>query len=335
MTDLMGPTISAGGVTSRPGETRVFQTVDTFFKDCSSPDVEDGTEDQAAWRNQVLAALRALIRGNGQTAVGAVDIVTENNADDAVILKGVQHLIQRGQMLAADDTGTADTIVVALSPAPPEVKKGMQILVKMLADNTGGACTLNLNGIVKNVKSVAGSNPAKGMLVAGQEVKFAYDGTNWQIISVYSEKVSFTPRAVITCAAIASLSRGVYATHNMSLTSSFNLTPVVSTASFTLPNGVYLFVFNGQERTNYVNNTTSVAHIIRMLKNGVQLAYDFESLALQAGQDQTTFPRLVVVDNVISTDVFTMQAQTGSTFAPDFNGASTGDGRLDIIRLGN
>src|SRR5689334_12543063 len=113
--DIVGPANAPNAVTVRPADTRTFGANDTWFKDCTSPTANDGTKIQAGFFNAFTALFRNLIRGNGQT-VGGVDIVTLDNADDNMALKAVQHLIQRGLPgYAADTSGAANTITVALS----------------------------------------------------------------------------------------------------------------------------------------------------------------------------------------------------------------------------
>jgi hypothetical protein len=179
--DLLGPANAPGAVTSRPGDTRAFGTVDTFFKDCSSPLLDDGTEFQAAWYNQVLAVLRALARGNGQTA-GAIDIVTQNNADDNLVLKAVQHLIQRGQPQWAVDTGAANAMVIAPTPAVAEYTPGLRFFIKTAAAPTGPT-TLNASALGNaNVYNNVNQPLSGGEWVAGQIIQVAYDGANFQLV---------------------------------------------------------------------------------------------------------------------------------------------------------
>ena len=80
MTDLLGPASAPNAVTSRPADARVFGADDTWFKGCSGPDVDDGTEIQAEFENSMLAQMRRAIRGMG---------VAENNADDDMLLKAI------------------------------------------------------------------------------------------------------------------------------------------------------------------------------------------------------------------------------------------------------
>lgn len=179
--DLLGPTGTLGGVTTRPTEYRSFGASDTFFQDCSSPDLDDGTEFGAAWFNQAMAVLRSVIRGNGQTAASA-DVVTQDNTDDLVLLKAIQHLIQRGQPKYCEDTSsTAGVITAALSPAPPELKTGMEVSIK--ANNTSGAGTvINLNGL-GNVTVVRPTGAAlnDADIWIGSINTYKYDGTHWQL----------------------------------------------------------------------------------------------------------------------------------------------------------
>ncbi len=67
-TDLLGPASASGAVTIRPGDTRTFGVVDSWFKDCSDAVTDDGTAYEASFFNALLANVRSVVRGNGQTA---------------------------------------------------------------------------------------------------------------------------------------------------------------------------------------------------------------------------------------------------------------------------
>ncbi|MDA9510927.1 hypothetical protein XI09_40990 [Bradyrhizobium sp. CCBAU 11386] len=122
--------------------------------------------------------MRALARGNGQTAA-TVNVVTEDNTDDSLLLKAVQHLLQRGQPNWAIDTGTTNSIVVSCTPAMAEYKAGTSIRVLMLNKPTGPT-VINCNGLgTKNVYN--NSAPLLGNeWQALQVVSMTYDGTQWQ-----------------------------------------------------------------------------------------------------------------------------------------------------------
>jgi len=191
MTDLLGPASASGAVTVRPGENRTFGATDTWFKDCSDPSLDDGTEFGAAFFNAVLANIRALVRGNGQTA-GAVDVVSQDNGDDALWLKAVQHLIQRGLPLYCEDSGTPGHIVASLSPPPAEWKKGMEIHVRINNGNGSNPVDIALNTLpIKAVVNPDGTPLGNSELTVGEMVTLRYDGTNCQLISrVMSDRVN-------------------------------------------------------------------------------------------------------------------------------------------------
>lgn len=174
--DLFGPGITAGGVTTRPTDGRSLGAADTWFRDCTDDVTDDGTEYQAAWFNAFLGMARALARGNGQTAASA-DVVPQSSVDDAILLKAMQYLIQRGQTVYGADTGSADALVVALSPAAPEYKNGMIFWIKKgNAANVTTTPTANVNGLgPKTITRRDGSALAKGDLPANAWLPYAYD----------------------------------------------------------------------------------------------------------------------------------------------------------------
>lgn len=183
--DLLGPTVAAGGVTTRPTETRTFGASDTFFRDCSDAFTDDGTEYQAAFFNAWLANSRALIRGNGQTAAGAVDIVSQDNAADSLFLTAIQQLIQRGLPKAALDTGTAGHVVAAFTPAVVEHKFGLRLSIQIANTNTGDT-DFNPNTIgALPIKRIGGDSLQPGDLRAGgvAELFCMGPGTHYEIVS--------------------------------------------------------------------------------------------------------------------------------------------------------
>jgi hypothetical protein len=180
--DLLGPTIAAGGVTTRPTETRNFGAADTFFRDCSSPTLDDGTEYQAAFFNALLANARTIARGNGQTATSA-DVVPQDNSDDAILWKAFMQLVQRGQPLIAQDTGAVGHIVAAYTPAVVEHKFGLSLRVKVLNTNTG-ATDFAPSGLAPvAVKRIGAADLQPGDLRAGGIAELVFDGAVYQIVS--------------------------------------------------------------------------------------------------------------------------------------------------------
>lgn len=185
--DLLGPTIAAAGVTTRPTETRSFGAADTFFLDCSSPTADDGTEYQASFFNAILANLRSLVRGNGQTAASA-DIVTQDNTDDSLFLKAVNQLIQRGQPNYAVDTGAANALVIAPTPALAEWKAGVRMFIKAAANNSGPATVTSGALPAINVVRRDGSALLDSDIIAASYQEYFCDGTSLRLQSAYGTK---------------------------------------------------------------------------------------------------------------------------------------------------
>lgn len=83
----------------------------------------------------------------------------------------------------ATDTGTANALVVTLSPAPVAYALGQRVSTRALVTNTG-ASTINLNGLgVKTIKQPNGLSLEAGMIRAGQMLDLEYDGTDFQLVT--------------------------------------------------------------------------------------------------------------------------------------------------------
>jgi hypothetical protein len=181
--DIVGPANAPNSTTIRPADTRTFGATDTWAKDCSSPTANDGTKIQAGWLNGWMGQLRNLVRGNGQTAASA-DIVTQDNSDDSMALKAIQHLIQRGLPKYGVDTGAANTLVVSLSPALAEYKAGLVVHVLVNKSSTS-ASTINFNGLgAKSITHVDGAALVADDLVGGELAMLGYDGTKFQKLGI-------------------------------------------------------------------------------------------------------------------------------------------------------
>jgi hypothetical protein len=182
--DLLGFGSNAPNVVvTRPADSRVFSGADTYGKDCSSPGAGDGTGINAGFMNGLLGQLRALIRGNGQTAALA-NIVTEDNSDDTMALRAIQQLIQRGQPSFGFDIGAPNHLVVNLSPPVLEYKVGMRISVGVAHDNTGAA-TINFNGLGNNtiIRKDNTGLQRRDLIGAGIST-FEFDGSNFQLVDM-------------------------------------------------------------------------------------------------------------------------------------------------------
>lgn len=181
MTDILGPADAPNFTTERPADDRTIGATDTWMKDCTAPNNNDGTKLKASLFNSFIANLRALVRGNGNTGGGPA-VVAEDNADD-MLLRGVSHLIQRGQTLYGVAAGTANALTVSLSPALAEYKAGLSLQVKALATNSAAA-TIKVNGLgEKSIVRMDGSPLLVGDSRAGSILPLVYDGTAFQLRS--------------------------------------------------------------------------------------------------------------------------------------------------------
>lgn len=186
MVDVLGPANAPNSVTSRPLEDRSFGPDDTWFKDCSSPAANDGTKLRSSFMNGWLANQRALLRGNGNTGA-ALPVVAEDNSD-VMLLRSVQNLIQRGQVLFGRDTGTLNAVVVTLSPAPAEYKAGMTIRV-LMANVPTGPCVINCNGLGNMPITLGAGLALRGNeWSVGQIVEMTCDGTQFQCIGLVARQ---------------------------------------------------------------------------------------------------------------------------------------------------
>jgi hypothetical protein len=181
--DIVGPSSNAPNVvTTRPAETRVFAVDDTWFKDCTSQAVNDGTKIQAAFLNGLIAQVRKTIRGNGLNGSSQA-IVPEDNTDDNMMLRAIWHLIQRAQPTYADGVGSGNAVTIAPTPACNEYVKGLTFRIKWPADCASGAVTVAASGLPPvNVVRTSGANPIAGDLVKDMIVEVTYDGSRFQIM---------------------------------------------------------------------------------------------------------------------------------------------------------
>ncbi|WP_408591210.1 hypothetical protein [Novosphingobium sp.] len=122
----------------------------------------------------------------GQAGIVALaansDVVAGADTAKAVTSQGVAKAVQGGSYTYAGDSGSANAIVVALTPAPAAYSAGFAVEVRMNATNTG-ATTINVNGLGAKAVQFGGAALVAGQLVAGQIYCMIYDGTNFQLQS--------------------------------------------------------------------------------------------------------------------------------------------------------
>lgn len=167
--DLLGFGNTDNAVTVRPANTITRGTVDTYAQDCSSPDADDGTAWPAQMFNDQLAQFRTALRAAG---------ITLDNGDDmlwrAMNATGVRY---------GEDTGSANSIVVAFSPAPLLAHTVGKLCLVKLANDITGATDITPDGLAaKNLKWPDGTALAAGDGIAGSLLLIAYDGVQYQLL---------------------------------------------------------------------------------------------------------------------------------------------------------
>lgn len=185
MTDILGPANAPNAVTTRPGDTRIFAALDSWFRDCSNDTTDDGTDITANWLNGTTAALRALWRGNGNKIDGVTPVIAETGTDDNGLLSSIRQMIQRAQPSRAIDIGAANAMAVALSPTCVELKDGLTLRIRKTAAPNTTAVTLSVDGIAaKPVVRIDGSPLQSNDLPASANIEVIYDGATSAFVIV-------------------------------------------------------------------------------------------------------------------------------------------------------
>lgn len=131
MPDILGPA-SANAVTVRPARAYPLGSTDTWFRDCSTPNAQDGTALVADFFNALLAQSRTLLSGAS---------IALDNGDD-MLLRAVRALGVR----YASAGGSAAAITASFSPPVLSLYDGLMLAVKLSA-NISGATTIAPNGL--------------------------------------------------------------------------------------------------------------------------------------------------------------------------------------------
>ncbi|WP_024899522.1 phage tail protein [Brucella rhizosphaerae] len=92
---------------------------------------------------------------------------------------------QTGKWNYAVAGGSADQLTANLTPAPSAYAAGMELKIKVLADNTGPA-TINVNGLgARPIIRASDMSTLKGSdLVSGRIASITYDGSSWLLSDV-------------------------------------------------------------------------------------------------------------------------------------------------------
>jgi len=130
---------------------------------------------------EVVSAIPA-----GSVAFSAFGESLVDDADATAARTTLKALGQATAEIYAADAGVSDAYAITLSPAPVAYATGMLILFKANTANTGAA-TLNVNALgAKALKKKGATDLGDNDISAGQIVAVVYDGTNFQIISIFS-----------------------------------------------------------------------------------------------------------------------------------------------------
>lgn len=182
MNDIVGPGNALNATTTRPNDGRVFGSLDTWMKNCTTPTSQDGTQILAEMLNEWIAHTRTLIRANGLTLGGVNPVVTYDGGDD-MILRAVQQLIQRGQQGAATDAGTANNLVVTLPVTPVEYIAHFTLRVKVKVSNTGASQIIVNSLSAVTITRTDGTPLQANDMLAGMEAILVFDGVYFQLIN--------------------------------------------------------------------------------------------------------------------------------------------------------
>ena len=173
---------------------------DTTYVDYNPPLVN------AAWLNDVnnvnyrVLGSAGVVPNTTAQLLSNIGVYSKTDSDasaTAIATSVAASTTQSGSVSYAIDTGTASTIVVALSPAPAALTPGMVIRVKVAASNTG-ASTLNVNGFgALPITDVSGNPIPSGTLIAGLDYVFLLNNSksHWVLMPYYLSPIDTTSAA--------------------------------------------------------------------------------------------------------------------------------------------
>lgn len=138
---------------------------------------------------------------NGQSTITTGNIAQLSNAPFIpTTLPAIPSNLQNGSWISADDTGTANAIVITPQPAITAYVKYQRFQIK-LANNITGASTINVNGLGAKALTRADLTATKsGDGLANEILTVIYDGTEFQISGVLTS--SQPPQNVLVVTAV-------------------------------------------------------------------------------------------------------------------------------------
>jgi hypothetical protein len=112
-----------------------------------------------------------------------VNFITDTGLiPDTNDLRQVGQSVQQGTVWYGPDTGTANHIIVTLTPQPRQFIKGMMVKV-IVKFNVTGATDMNVNGIGAVACQHYQSPFTSGILLANDAALFLYTGSAWELIA--------------------------------------------------------------------------------------------------------------------------------------------------------
>lgn len=172
MTDILGPA-STNAVTVRPTRTTVRLDTNTWFKDCTSQQLMDGTMCPADYFNDSLAQLRTTFTSAG---------INQDNGDD-MLWRSIQQVGIRYGV----DVGTAQALkcnftlpVLNLALGPPFI-----ICIVKAKNPSIGPSTFQADATAPAQLAWGDGAPVSANDWAiGDQLLMIYNGTSWDLVSV-------------------------------------------------------------------------------------------------------------------------------------------------------
>lgn len=222
--------------------------------------------------------LYAITVANGASSVTSGNIVQLTTAPFiSPKLGSISASIQQNaQNYAADTSGAANTITVALNPALSSLVAGQKIWVKIANTNTTAAApVMNVNALGNVAINDNSGNPAPaGSLLANRIYGFIYDGSAWELQSQQSNAVSvgqclFKYTSATVCTLIpkngnkVSFPSGAIASiPSAGIASTYNSAVVNGVAAQTLAASTLLYAYLWNNGTSYVIDWSATAYAV-------------------------------------------------------------------------
>ncbi len=189
ITSAITATATSVTVTSGTGAIFPAPTASQYFV-ATFTDAATGLLHEIVWVTNVTGDTMTIVRGQeGTTALpwNSGDIFANLMTAGQLELMTQPYSLQLQSGNYAADSGTANAMVVTLSPIPASQSAlvGVPIRVKKIASANTGATTLNVNSFgVVSVVNPDGTALASGQLPSGCIFEVIYDGTNYQLQTI-------------------------------------------------------------------------------------------------------------------------------------------------------